>query len=480
MKIAFVLDEIVSGQVPLGVGFIGAMLKKHGHEVGYFCLDPEGAYLKQVKDFGPRIAAYSASTGLHKLYLESNLKLKKLHPVFAVFGGPHPTYFPEIIEEDGVDAICVGEGEYPMLELVTALEKGEEPTTIKNIHYKGSQGKIHHNPTRPYHQNLDELPFPDIDIVDWIPRYKEIGIAYVIAGRGCPYRCNFCFNHVAMKTQSGKFVRMRGIDNVLEEIKVIRERYPLNMVAFQDDTFTLHKDWLLEFAPRYKEEIGLPYLVHTRADIFDEDMARALGETGCLRVVVGLESGSDHIRNIILHKNVTTENILNTARLIKENGMEVVTQNLFGVPEDTVATVMSTIELNVKCRSDIMVLHFFQPYPRTKLAEMTEELGLYSGTLDDIPYSNHWRIVLDLKNKEVMEGLAKLSWFFVDYPQYFSLVKTLLPLVPFQAGRMLLIKYLNRRDQKLLQSPQRGAGSRYHPPAKLQHTSVSLQAAPGC
>lgn len=464
MKIAFVLDRIIIGQVPLGVGYVASMLKKYGHEVIYFPLEPDEDCIERVAKSGAGIVAYSVSSGLHRRYLSVNRQIKKATKIFSVFGGPHPTFFPDMIHEEGVDAICLGEGEFPMAELADALERGEEPSRIQNIYFKDAAGKVYRTRRRPFLQDLDSLPYPDLDMIEEFPRHKEVGIAYVIAGRGCPYTCNFCFNHVAKKLQKGKYVRMRSAESVLGEIRRICERYPVQTVAFQDDTFTMHREWLLDFLPRYKEEFGIPYLVHTRADTMDEEIARVLKETGCVRVVIGLESGSDHLRNKIMNKRITTEDILRTASLVKDNGMELITQNLFGVPEETVETVLSTIDLNIKCKSDILVLHFYQPYPGTRLAEMSSELGLYSGTIDDIPESNHWRIVLDLKNRGEMEAVAKLSYFFVDYPQAFERYCALRKYIPLKFVRRLYLAALQRRDKMLLDSPERGVGSRWHSP----------------
>lgn len=464
MKIAFVLDRVIVEHVPLGVGYVAAMLKKHGHEVEYILLEPEDECAAKVKESGARIVAYSVTTGMHQRYFDFNRRLKSECPVFSVVGGPHPSFFPGAIEEEGIDAICVGEGEHPMLELVEALESGREPTDIPNIHYKDASGQIHRPAARPFHQDLNDLPFPDLELMEFLPRHKEGGIAYVMAGRGCPHECNFCFNHVAKKNQSGRFVRFREPENVLDEIRAIRERYHVDMVAFQDDTFTMKRKWLLDFLPQYKEAVGLPFQAHARADTIDEEVARAMGDAGCIRIAVGLEAGGDDMRNRILNKRVTTEQILRSAELVRQNGMVLITQNLFGIPDETVGTVWETIELNVKCQAGIVNPNFYQPYPKTHLAEISKERGLYSGTIEDIPETFYTRIILNLDNRDEIEELAKLIYLFVDYPKIFYTSRFVLRLLPVKKVRMFLIAQLHRLDRKLLHTPKRGLGSRWQLP----------------
>jgi hypothetical protein len=137
---------------------------------------------------------------------------------------------------------------------------------------------------------------------------------------------------------------------------------------------------------------------------------------------------------------------------------------MFGVPGETVETVLSTIDLNIRCQTDLMVIHFFQPYPGTALARISAERDLWHGTVDDIPESNHWFVVLDLRDKETINLLGHLSFFMLDYPKVFSFLK---PLIEKKATRRLalpLLKLCRRVDKMTLYSKSRGVGSRWHPP----------------
>ncbi len=471
MRIAFILDNIILGQEPLGVTSIGAVLKKAGHTVGYFEIPREREHWSTdaAVNYQPDLVGYSISTGLHNRYMAFNRMLKARIPDFrTIVGGPHPSYFPEFIHTDTIDFLCVGEGEWPTLELVTALEEGRSPLEIAGLHVKLPDGSIQTNSPRPYERNLDAFPYPDHSIMYSFPHLRESPIAYLMAGRGCPYNCTFCFNHVAQDLQAGRYIRFRSPENVIGECLELRDRFSKRFMAFQDDTFSLNYRYLDQLLPLYAEKVGLPYLVHLRADNLTLKMADLLAETGCKRAVIGLENGFFDIRYDILSKNISDEQIIRCGELLHERGIELLTQNMFGVPGETVESALSTIELNIRCKVDVMVIHFYQPYPGTKLAQVAVDMGLWEGTVDDIPEDNHWYVVLDLKDKEMIDLIGKLSYFMLDYPKVFHLLK---PLAECKATRKLalpLLKLCRWFDLKTIYTKVRGPGSRWYPPKEIQ------------
>ncbi|MCA9409783.1 MAG: B12-binding domain-containing radical SAM protein [Candidatus Omnitrophica bacterium] len=470
MRIAFVLDNIILGQEPLGVTTMGALLKQHGHQVDYFDFPPQESKwnIDDVVAFQPDIVGYSISSGLHNRYLRFNRLLKEQLPnLFTIIGGPHPSFFPNFLEKEGVDAICVGEGEQPMLELANAMERGDSPYEVAGLHLKLPDGTRRVNPPRPYEQDLDKIPFPDHSFIRKFPHLRDSPIAYVMCGRGCPYNCNFCFNHVSIDLQAGRYTRYRSPENIIEECLELRDRYGKRYIAFQDDTFSLNYRFLEKFLPLYKEQVGLPYLAHLRADNITPKMAKLLGDTGCKRGVIGLENGNEDIRIKILDKTVTDEDIIRCSELLHDNSIEFLSQNMFGVPGETIETVLSTIELNIRAKADLMVIHFFQPYPGTDLARISSEMGLWEGTVDDIPESNHWFVVLDMKDKELMTMLGHLSYFMLDYPKAFYYLKPLIENSKSRKVAMPLLKLCKWLDQKTLYSKKRGVGSRWHPPKAI-------------
>ncbi|GAG25793.1 unnamed protein product, partial [marine sediment metagenome] len=187
MKILFVFRDTKMCE-QMGMMYLSAMLKKHGHSTDMINTDLEDID-KKMKDYKPDILNYSVMTGEHKYLIKLNKKLKKRYKFTSIFGGPHTTFFPEVIKNEGVDIIGIGECEYAIAELADALEKRKPIDKIKNLWIK-KKGKIIKNPIRPLEKNLDKFPHPDREIM-----YKgdktllEFGEKRFIAGRGCPYNC---------------------------------------------------------------------------------------------------------------------------------------------------------------------------------------------------------------------------------------------------------------------------------------------------
>ena len=372
-----------------------------------------------------------------------------------MFGGPHPSFFPQMIDEDPeIDAICRGEGEFPTVELCDALQTGADISGIHNL-YVRVDGAVRKNPLRPFLSvdELDALPFPDREFIRGYDIFHQ-QTAFVTAGRGCPYDCTYCFNHVSRGLQKGKWVRQRSVRSVLAEIRWLIDRHNLVYVAFQDDTFVLNREWLREFCPAYAKEIGLPFICNIRADLTDEELGDLLAEAGCIRAAMGIENGDDTIRRTILAKNITSDQIKRACDILNDRGIRIVGQNMFGVPGETVESALSTIELNIRCRTHTNIYSFFAPFPGTKLGQLAKEEYGFSGDMSEIPREFQDGLVpsLRLERREIIELIGHCAHLFTSYPRLFILSKCLLKLMPgdrlgvaYLRGMRRLSAYLVRR-----------------------------------
>jgi radical SAM superfamily enzyme YgiQ (UPF0313 family) len=418
---------------------LSSALKAAGHEVDLAVAthqDPVAA----AREFQPDVAAYSVITGSQRYYIDVNNRVKReVEGVFSVFGGPHPTFFPEMVEEEGVDGICRGEGEDAMVELVNALAAGgpEAVLGIANWSFKRNGDSVDagiiNNPVRPYVGDLDGLPFPDRALVyerDAISARSKI--KHFLTGRGCPYNCTYCFNHALSELYRGKGrrFRQRSVDHVIEEVRWVRDHYPLEFVVFVDDTFVLSEEWLAEFAVKYPREVGLPFFCNTRANLVTEEQVRLLKEAGCHSVSMGIETGNDRLRNDLLKRRMSKEQILEAARLIREGGLQFTTTNMIGLPTSTLEDDFETLELNIQARPSYAHVFIFQPYPRTELGEFTREHGWMVGTFDDIGELAWDHSVLDF-DQEHKRGLSILQRFFaigVEWPRTVPLIRRMMKL----------------------------------------------------
>jgi len=359
----------------IGIMSIAAVLKNYGFQSIVVPANPESVISEIKKDSVPPVLAYSTTTPLSRHYLDLNSRIKKDHPeIFSIFGGSHPTYFPEAIKEADVDAICVGEGEYPMLDLVKCLSEGSSPASIPNIWIKKT-GRIEENPVRPLINDLDELPIPLRELF-FLKDAHPLTQAVVITGRGCPYQCSYCFNHIHQKLYKGKgpIIRRRSVDRIIEELLILK-RAGYHFIRFADDIFILSREWIEEFGEKYRKKINLPFSCLVQVNLVTPEIIRTLRKAGCYRVMMGLEAGNEQIRNHILKRKMSQESIIQSARIIRGAGIKLVTANMLGIPGGSFRTDWETLELNIKCRPHYASVSFLNPFPRTEIYEYAEAIG---------------------------------------------------------------------------------------------------------
>lgn len=365
-RILFVVKN--PGDEFIGIMIISSLLKESGYRVEMV----EAEYNKvisKLNDAIPTILAYSTPSDWVNYYLRLNKEIKEDFKVFSVFGGPHPTSVPEMIEEDGVDGVCMGEGEFPMLELAQNLSSGRPIRDIRNWWIK-ENGAIFKNPLRPLIENLDDLPFPDRELFEAQPLLNERKMS-VISGRGCPYDCGYCFNYhyrQLYNEEPGR-IRKRSINNIVEEINKFRNKFPLRFINFNDSLFILPHEWLEQFSSIYKKDVGLPFSCNVRADNINSKVVKLLKDAGCYSVSLGVETADDYLREHILGRKMTKEQILDAAKLIKGQKIRLRTTSIIGIPCGSIEKDLETIKLNIECKVDYAKGIPLQPFPGTSLWE---------------------------------------------------------------------------------------------------------------
>lgn len=429
MRVLFVLKQI--DYEPIGLMQISAVLKQAGHEVRLAVAETEDV-VAVARAWRPGILAYSVWTGGQRYYIDLNRRLRAHVEALSVFGGPHPTFFPEVIEDDPlIDGVCVGEGEGALLDLANALDAGTAYHTLPNWHFR-QDGNIIRNPVRDAIPDLDTLPMLDRALIyDHDPVTARSPIKHFITGRGCPYDCTYCFNHAwAEIYHDGRRVRRRSVDLVLDEIEGVRARWPLGFVVFLDDTFILQKGWMAEFAEKYPKRIGLPFFCNVRANLVKPDLAAQLRQAGCVSVGMGIETADDHLRNEILKRNMSREQIVQACRMLQDAGIAVLTTNMIGLPGGNLAIDIETLKLNAECRPAFANAFLFQPYPRTELGEYTVRQGLLEGDVNSIGASawNYSVLKFPPGEKRQIENLQKLFAITVEFLWLLPLTRRLLKL----------------------------------------------------
>jgi len=411
----------------LGVMYLSAVLKSKGHKTEVFIGTNIRHLVGDIKKYGPDIVGFSCTTGAHEIALKIAKEIKHCTSAITIFGGPHPTFFPEFIEEEGVDVICIGEGEGALADLADAVDKKTEIGNIPNLWIK--QGKqIIKNNVRPLIDNLDSLPFPDRTI--YYNKYPFLNLSQkvFIAGRGCPYKCTYCFNESLQELYSGKgkYVRFRSVENILAEISKTLKNYNFKTVYMCDDTFILNKIWLFEFLEKYKTKIKLPFFCLVRADLISEDIVEKLKSANCCTVFFGVESGDENIRNLVLGKRITDLQIIEAAKLLKRHKMNFRTYNMLGLPGETLKEAFKTIELNIKIKTDYPWCSILQPYPKTTIRRFAEERGMLKGSVISKYFFKS--SVINIPQIKQLSNLQKLFYWTVKAPSIKPIVRILIKL----------------------------------------------------
>ncbi|NQU75757.1 MAG: radical SAM protein, partial [Planctomycetes bacterium] len=427
-KIAFVINRLGFQEV-LSIPLVSALAKERRHATALFEYAPRPAETrKEIAGFAPDIVAYSVCSNEAERYLQINRELKDSCEFFSLFGGPHPTFFPRFVEADGVDAICRGEADLCFGRFLDLFGTGQM-YAVSNFSFKMPGGQIKENPLADLAGDLDAVPFPDRGLLYEKNRFMARNpIKVFMAGRGCPYQCSYCFNHLfnGMYRGKGKILRIKSVNYLIREIRQVAEKYPLTFVKFHDDVFGSDGDWLAEFADRFPKEVGLPFFCYARPNMISDHYCRLLKAAGCYSVSMAIESGNEKLRTAVLNRKVTNEQIVAASRHLREAGIRIYTLNMIGLPGETEKEIFETIELNQIAGSDFADASILQPYPGTQLTEYCKQTGY----LDDenCRFESQFSestLNFDEKFKNKLFVLHRLFPLLVDRPGLKRLLGTL-------------------------------------------------------
>ncbi len=306
--IVFVQREV---EDKLGPMILTAYLKSHGHKAA-IVIDPL-RNIKTIQNMQPAFIAISVLSPSVNWALETSRRLKAYIPeARVILGGPHPTYSPEVIEEDGVDIICIGEGEKPLLHLLSSYDGTMDSIKKTPNCWVKNGSTVTKNPLSPLlsEDELSQLPPCDRSHYSAHSALRRSPHKKTWTSRGCPFNCSYCFNHQYKQLYKGlgKMVRQRSVDSVIEELKELK-RFGWNCLEMAEDQFILSKAWIYEFCEKYARHIGLPFSCPSTAKQIDDDIVVALKEAGCKTICFGIESGNESIRQTIYRKPVSDEDI---------------------------------------------------------------------------------------------------------------------------------------------------------------------------
>ncbi len=397
MKVLFVNPQQEMG----GIQCLSAFLRQAGHTTALVndsrlfdnpwiqfkglarLLDETEEGLRAIERHNPDLIALSAVTDDYPWALRWARRIKERFDIPIVMGNAHPTFHPEeALRNPEIDFIVRGEGELTLLELVEALERGKGFDQVLGLGYKELGGRIRINPMRPLIEDLDTLPFPDKDLYYDLLPYLDHGYT-TMTGRGCPYRCTFCDNNSSARLYKAsgvrqKWTRRQSPERVVQEILWARDRYGIKHVRFNDEDFSYDRRWIREFAPLYKEKVGIPYFAWVYPNTIDRDIARLLADSGCDAVEMGIQSGSEQLRLDIMHRNTKDEKVVQAMKALREAGIRTTVDIIIGLPSETRQDLDNTVRLLAEGNPWHLYAFWLRYYPSTEILQIAKERKLLS------------------------------------------------------------------------------------------------------
>src|SRR3989338_11705616 len=336
---------------PLGFGYLAGMLRKYGYSVEIFCMDVfhwtndqlEKKLLNGEYDIiGTGFMAARFEETIVGL-CESINKHKK--DAWLFLGGPGPTPIPEYtLKRTKADIIMMGDAEETIIEVLDAKLTGKNLKPVAGIVYREGE-EIFVNPRRTLNRDLDSLPFPAWDLFpmksytqSMTPpgMHKPQVMMDILASRGCTDTCNFCY-------RLEKGIRFRSLQNVIDEIKYLKEKYGATYFVFVDELFVFPKLRIFEFERLLKENnLEIEFCCQSRADLFTDDVVESLMRSGCKFVNIGFESVDENVLNY-MGKRMTVEQNMKALDVANRHKIGLGINFLWGQAVDTPETIRKNI-----------------------------------------------------------------------------------------------------------------------------------------
>ncbi|MBI5207909.1 MAG: cobalamin B12-binding domain-containing protein [Candidatus Firestonebacteria bacterium] len=416
---------IPGATTPLGPLYIAAVLKNAGHDVKlidgifYSWEDVE----KAVKNERPQVAGISVTAFGFDRTMRLTALIKNINPkIHTIIGGPFPDAMQEkCLEEDpNLDAVSIGDGEYIMRDFCNAIENCNDLSKVKGIIWRDGTGKIIKNPPCSFIENLDELPFPARELVEVkryspaIGHYKKLPNATIIGSRGCKGQCIFCHT----KIFPGLYTRFRRPELVVDEMEELIKKYDIKDFLFWDNNITEDKERTVKFCEDIiKRKLNIVWSGNTRADSIDKNLAILMKKSGCWKLLIGVESGTQKSLDI-LNKGETVEQIEKAVGWIKKAGIDVFATFIFGIPGETYQDALKTIDLAIKLEPDVAKFFTLSINPGSIISTKFQEYG----TMDTTSYAQCFQgegfVPYSMSREELHKVIAKAYRRFYMRPYF--------------------------------------------------------------
>lgn len=364
---------------PLGLLYVASSLEAAGRRVAVVDAQAEGlddaGFVQRVRALRPAVIGLS---GMTPMLGEITRTIGLVRPLAdkLVLGGVHATRFHDTVLDDlpGLDAAVVGEGEEVAVALLDWWDGGGLGCPPPGVAARG-----HEFVEAPVPADLGALPWPARHLVPHdryrYPFQTAEGVTTLISSRGCPFRCTFCD-----KTVSGSGWRARPALDVVNELQEIKERYGIGYVCIFDDNFTLRRKRVVAICEEIlRRDLRIAWKCEARVDGIDEELAKLMARAGCRTVAFGVESGNQESLDF-LKKDQELPRMLRAITACREAGIETVAYVLIGIPGETPASSLNTLQFALDADLDFIQFSTLSPFPGTELYDLAIREGWFRET----------------------------------------------------------------------------------------------------
>ena len=379
------LSAVDTYSPPLGLLYIASFIREHDHIPYVFDLTALKWSLQKAVEstlsLNPDVVGITAKTiNINNANRIAEELKKRGYTNPIVLGGAHLTAEPvlTLTKFHSIDYGVVGEGEVTFLEMLEKMQRNQSLHDVKGIVWRGEDGQIIVTPPRPFIEDIDILPLPAWDLLPNFPsgyphsalETKRLPAASIITSRGCPYQCTFCDRAIF-----GTKVRQHSAEYTLKMIRHLREEYGIKDLMMLDDNFILDKKKLFVICDTMiADKMDLSWYCMGHTKFLTTDRLRKIKEAGCWFIEMGIESGSDRMLKSI-KKNTTKAEIADAIKRVREAGLKVKGNFIFGFPTETKESLEETIQFATSIELNYFQQNFLTIWPGCELASRAEEFG---------------------------------------------------------------------------------------------------------
>lgn len=388
-----------------GVTILTPIIKKNGFEVEILEANVDNLTIEETKDrirtFGPDAVGISNMSVEYWRQLHECAKLaKEVSPeIVTIVGGVHSTTMPErVMEDTNVDFVILNEGEERLPSLLRLLQSGEGFSSMNGLLYRDGD-KVVKIQSDGWVTDLDSVSIPDYTIYKDSEKVfnssqsaaggvntRRAPVAPITSSRGCPYKCCFCAGPIT----SGRQMRFRSPENVLQEIDMLVQNYGVKEIIFQDDEMFANKQRSREIIQMIKDRRYDLIWKNTNLSSWrlDYELIKLMKESGCYQITISPESGNERVLEEIIHKPAKLETVRNVVKWCKDLGVEILCDFVIGLPGETWDEIRDTTNFAEELDADAVKFAVATPFPGTELFAIAVEKGLFPKDYDF--YTDHY------------------------------------------------------------------------------------------